>query len=149
MLLRRESKGSALWRRFRGRTGPRSGQRELRGGLLDAFRELQGVLWIAVWDQKSSFGESHSDPKGAFGVDQRRGRSCGSGNLTDSQKRKETDDAEPSQRSPHTVHTFAVWATTRFVPTGELRRECSFRVGACGRRPLRIRRPLVRRAGVL
>ena len=52
------------------------------------------------------------------------------------EKRKETDDAEPSQRSPRTVHTFAVWATTRFVPTGELRHEFSFRVGACGRRPL-------------
>ena len=34
------------------------------------------------------------------------------------------------------MHTFAVWAATRFVPTGELRRERSFRVGACGRRPL-------------
>ena len=49
---------------------------------------------------------------------------------------EETDDAGPSQRSPRTVHTFAVWAATRFVPTGELRRERSFRVGACGRRPL-------------
>ena len=49
---------------------------------------------------------------------------------------EETDDAGPSQRSPRTVHTFAVWAATRLVPTGELRRERSFRVGACGRRPL-------------
>ena len=49
---------------------------------------------------------------------------------------EETDDAGPSQRSARTVHTFAVWAATRFVPTGELRRERSFRVGACGRRPL-------------
>ena len=49
---------------------------------------------------------------------------------------EETDDAGPSQRSPRTVHTFAVWAATRVVPTGELRRERSFRVGACGRRPL-------------
>ena len=146
MLLRRESKGSALWRRFRGRTGPRSGQGELRGGLLDAFRELQGVLWIAFWVQSSSAGGSHSDPKRDFGVDQRRGRTYRSGNLNDSEKWKETDDAEPSQRSPRTVHTFAVWATTRFVPTGELRRECSARVGACGRRPLRIRRP--QRSGV-
>ena len=142
VLLRRESKGSALWRRFRGRTGPRSGQRELRGGLLDTFRELQGVLWIAFWVQNSFLGESHSDPKRDFGVDQRRGRSCGSGNLNESEKRKETDDAEPSQRSPRTVHTFAVWATTRFVPTGELRRECSFRVGACGRRPLESADPV-------
>ena len=56
--------------------------------------------------------------------------------MNESEKWKETDDAEPSQRSPRTVHTFAVRATTRFVPTGELRRECSARVGACGRRPL-------------
>ena len=105
------------------------------------------MLWIAFWVQKSSLGESHSDPKRDFGVDQRRGRSCGSGNLNDSEKRKETDDAEPSQRSPRTVHTFAVRATTRFVPTVELRRECSFRVGACGRRPLRIRRPWGVRVG--
>ena len=49
---------------------------------------------------------------------------------------KESDDVGPAQRSPRTVHTFAVWVTTRFVPTGELRRERSFRVGACGRRPL-------------
>ena len=94
------------------------------------------MLWIAFWVQSSSAGESHSDPKRDFGVDQRRGRTCRSGNLNDSEKWKETDDAEPSQRSPRTVHTFAVWATTRFVPTGELRRACSFRVGACGRRPL-------------
>ena len=58
---------------------------------------------------------------------------------------EETDDAGPSQRSPRTVHTFAVWATTRFVPTGELRRERSFRVGACGRRPLESADP---RSGV-
>ena len=56
--------------------------------------------------------------------------------MNGSEYRKETGDAEPSQRSPHTVHTFAFWATTLVVPTGELRRECSFRVGACGRRPL-------------
>ena len=146
VLLRRESKGSALWRRFRGRTGPRSGQGELRGGLLDTFRELQGVLWIAFWVQSSSAGESHSDPKRDFGVDQRRGRSRGSGTLTDLQKGKETDDAEPSQRSPRTLHTFAVWAATRFVLTVELRRECSFRVGACGRRPLESADP-ARRVG--
>ena len=49
---------------------------------------------------------------------------------------EESDDAGPSQRSPRTVHTVGLRAATRFVPTGELRRECSFRVGACGRRPL-------------
>ena len=63
------------------------------------------------------------------------------------EKWKETDDAEPSQRSPRPVHTFAVWATTRFVPTGELRRECSFRVGACGRRPLESADPAGVRVG--
>ena len=107
------------------------------------------MLWIAFWVQNSSLGESHSAPKRDFGVDQRRGRSCGSGNLNDSEKWKETDDAEPSQRSPRTVHTFAVWGTTRFVPTRELRRACSFRVGACGRRPLESADPGVRQAGLL
>ena len=48
----------------------------------------------------------------------------------------ETDQAGPSQTSPRMMCTFAVWAATRFAPTGELRRERSFRVGACGRRPL-------------
>ena len=60
---------------------------------------------------------------------------------------EETDDAEPSQRSPRTVHTFAVWAATRFVLTVELRRECSFRVGACGRRPLESADPAGVRVG--
>ena len=71
-----------------------------------------------------------------FGVEKRRGRRFGSGNSNECAKLEETDDAGPSQRSPRTVHTFAVWAATRLVPTGELRRERSFRVGACGRRPL-------------
>ena len=56
VLLRRESKGSALWRCFRGRTGPRSGRREFRGRLLDTFWPLRGVLWIPFWVENSSLG---------------------------------------------------------------------------------------------
>ena len=80
--------------------------------------------------------ESHSAPERDLGVEQRRGRSFRSRNSKARRELEETNDAGPSQGSPRTVHTFAAWATTRFVPTRELRRERSFRVGACGRRPL-------------
>ena len=56
VVLCRKSKGSALWGRLRGRTCPRSGQRELQGGLLDTSWELRGVFLTPFWVKNSVLG---------------------------------------------------------------------------------------------
>ena len=56
VVLCRKSKGSALWGRLRGRTCPRSGQRELQGGLLDTCWELRGVFLKPFWVKNSVLG---------------------------------------------------------------------------------------------
>ena len=52
------------------------------------------------------------------------------------ERRRQTLQAPRHPPITRTLHTFPVWAAIRSVPTGELRCECSFRVGGSGRRPL-------------